>query len=86
MLVGGRTSYINQSPAAELIFRLRRHQISVFIVQDRATGGDCGAPLAASYAFHLRSWSSDGLCYFVVGDVSTDDLNALAKLTKSPGP
>lgn len=83
-LVGGRTSYINQSPAAELIFHLRQHQLSLFIVQNRATGGDCGAPLAAAYSFHVRSWARDGLCYFAVGDVSADDLNALAKLMKSP--
>jgi len=84
VLVGGRTSYINQSPGAELIFRLRQHQISLFIVQDRATGGDCGTPLAASYSFHVRGWSNDGLCYFAVGDVNADDLNALAKLMHSP--
>ena len=84
VLVGGRTSYVNQSPGAELIFRLRQHQISLFIVQDRATGGDCGTPLQPSYSFHVRSWGSDGLCYFAVGDVSADDLNQLATLMKAP--
>lgn len=82
-LVGGRPSYINQSPAAELIFRLRQHQLSLFIVQDRATGDNCGAPLSASYSFHVRSWERDGLCYFAVGDVSADDLNQLAALMKA---
>ena len=35
VLVGGRVSYLNQSPGAELIFRVRQHQISVFIFQEK---------------------------------------------------
>jgi len=31
VLVGGRVSYLGQSPGAELIFRVRQHQVSVFI-------------------------------------------------------
>src|SRR6202049_3819994 len=30
-LLGARISYLNQTPGAELIFRVRQHQISVFI-------------------------------------------------------
>ena len=33
-----KVSYLNQSPGAELIFRVRQHQISVFIFQERAAG------------------------------------------------
>jgi len=36
-LVGGRVAYLGQSPGAELIFRVAKHQISVFIFQ-----GDAG--------------------------------------------
>ncbi len=35
-LAGGRVAYVKQSPGAELIFRIRQHQISVFIFQERA--------------------------------------------------
>src|ERR1700721_1328738 len=38
VLVGGRVSYLNQSPGAELIFRVRQHQISVFVFQARDLG------------------------------------------------
>ena len=83
-LVGGRKSYVNQTPAAELLFRLRQHQLSVFIFQEGGENGECRNALQAAYSFHARSWSDDGLCYFAVGDVNADDLNALAKLMKAP--
>src|SRR5258708_2515130 len=38
VLLGAKVSYLNQSPGAELIFRVRQHQISVFIFQERALG------------------------------------------------
>jgi anti-sigma factor RsiW len=42
-LVGGRVSYLRQSPGAELIFKIRQHQVSVFIFQEKDLGGgECG--------------------------------------------
>jgi anti-sigma factor RsiW len=83
-LVGGRASYVNQTPAAELIFRLRQHQLSVFIFQEGERTGSCSSANLSGNSFHVRSWSRDGLCYFAVGDVSGDDLNQLATLMKAP--
>jgi anti-sigma factor RsiW len=83
-LVGGRASYVNQSSTAELIFRLRQHQLSVFIFQPSERSGQCSSVSIAAYSFHVRSWNRDGLCYFAVGDVSGDDLNQLATLMKAP--
>jgi len=81
-LIGGRTSYLNQSVGAELIFRIRQHNISVFIFQERALGNACADRTASDLNFHLDSWSQNGLCYFAVGDVNPDDLNKLAALLK----
>jgi anti-sigma factor RsiW len=83
-LVGGRASYVDQSPAAELIFRLRQHQLSLFIFQQSERTGPCANATTPAYSFRVRSWSHDGLCYFAVGDVSSDDLNQLAALMKAP--
>src|ERR1700722_213112 len=77
-LAGGRLSYLNQSPGAELLFRVRQHQISVFIFQDRglpAAQADKSAPTALS--FEVRSWRHNGLRYFVIGDASPKDLDTL---------
>lgn len=86
VLEGGKVSYLNQSPGAELIFRVRLHQISVFIFQERALGNmrpDDAARSALS--FNVRSWSQNGLRYFVIGDVGTQDLDKLSELVKAAG-
>jgi anti-sigma factor RsiW len=82
-LVGGKVSYLNQSPGAELLYRVRQHQISVFIFQEQALGNmrlDTSAQSALS--FNMRTWSSDGLRYFVVSDVAGEDLDRLSELLR----
>jgi anti-sigma factor RsiW len=82
-LVGGRVTYLGQASGAELIYRIRKHEISVFIFQDRA--GDLASvpssPIQA-FSFHMESWVKNGLRYFVVGDVGNDDLESLSKLLR----
>jgi anti-sigma factor RsiW len=85
-LVGGRVTYLAQSPGAQLIYRLRQHEISVFIFQDR---GDETATLASSpvstLSFTVESWTKNGLRYFVVGDVGAQDIERLTKLLRDAG-
>ena len=85
-LVGGRVSYLAQSPGAHLIYRFRRHEISVFIYQDR---GDATAALASApvsmLSFTVESWTKNGLRYFVVGDVGAQDIEGLSKLLRDAG-
>jgi anti-sigma factor RsiW len=84
VLLGGKVAYLNQSPGAELIFRVRQHQISVFIFQDRELGNlrlDDSARSALS--FNVRTWSQNGLRYFAVSDVSSSDLDKLCEMLKA---
>jgi anti-sigma factor RsiW len=84
-LVGGRIAYLGQSPGAELLYLIRKHQVSVFIFQDRAVGH---LPRSDSMlqrqqeTFNFRSWSQNGLHYFVIGGVAGDDLSRIADLFK----
>jgi anti-sigma factor RsiW len=82
-LVGGRVSYLEQSPGAELIFRVRKHQISVFIFQERAIPGRFPnvGPIEAR-SFHLETWRHNDLRYFVIGDAAREDIQGLSKLLK----
>jgi anti-sigma factor RsiW len=83
-LVGGRVSYLEQSPGAELIFRIRKHLISVFIFQDRAIPAEFSASEAIdARSFHLESWTQGELHYFVIGDASPEDLRALRDLLRN---
>jgi len=84
ILVGGRVSYLSQSPGAELIFRVRQHQISLFIFQDqglRAAG--INEPVRTALSFEVRTWRHNGLRYFVIGDASPQDLDKLSELIKA---
>ena len=82
-LVGGRVSYLEQSPGAELIFHVRKHQISVFIFQERAmpVRFPNAGPIDAR-SFRLETWRHNDLRYFVIGDVAREDIQALSKLLK----
>jgi anti-sigma factor RsiW len=83
-LIGGRVSYFEQAPGAHLIYQLHKHEISVFIFQDR---GNAALPSGArpELSFTVETWSMNGLRYFVVGDVGGQDVEALSQLFKNAG-
>ena len=87
-LLGGRMAYIGQSPGAQLLFGIRKHQISVFIVQERQGFSSAGtAPrMSQDLNFNLETWSDHGIRYIVVGDTSPADVDSLAKLMRSARP
>jgi anti-sigma factor RsiW len=83
-LVGGKVSYLEQAPGAQLLFRVRKHQISVFIFQARILGRkSAGTQEMDAQSFHLVSWQRNGLQYFVIGDVAPEELRALSNLLKT---
>jgi anti-sigma factor RsiW len=83
-LLGGRICYLEQTPGAQLIYRLRKHQISVFIFQDRALPvsltGSFGNP---QLSFSNETWIQEGLRFFVVGDTGAADNERLSELLKA---
>ena len=82
-LLGGRVTYLAQTPGAQLIYQVRKHEISVFIFQDRGdeTASPASGPLHA-LSFNMENWTDNGLRYFVVGDVGPEDIDALSKLLR----
>ena len=84
-LVGGRISYLERAPGAQLIYRIRKHQISVFIFQDRdVPASPLGGPrIGQQVGFSQQTWSDRGLRYFVVGDTGPSDIAHLADLLKT---
>jgi anti-sigma factor RsiW len=82
-LLGGRVFYLEQTPGAHLIYQLRKHEISVFIVPERdAENRQFASSAAKAISFQTQTWTQNGLRYFVLGDVNGEDLQALAKLLK----
>ena len=83
-LVGGRVSYLEQAPGAELIFKIRKHQISVFMFQERAITAEFAANEAReAQSFHLATWNQGELRYFAIGDVGAEDIQALRVLLEN---
>ena len=80
-LLGGRVSYLGQSPGAHLIYQIRKHEISVFIFQGHPDVPDL-VP-GREMSFNMTSWTEGGLRYYVVGDTSLDDIKKLADLLKA---
>jgi len=85
-LLGGRVTYLAQTPGAHLIYQIRKHEISVFVFQDGATE-TVGLPSRAAHvlSFNMESWTQDGLRYFVVGDAGAGDIAALSTLLRESG-
>ena len=86
-LLGGRVTYLGQTPGAHLIYTLRKHQISVFIFPERAFPGEREerSRIVKELSFHVETWNHAGLWYCLVGDVSANDMDNLAELLKSAG-
>jgi anti-sigma factor RsiW len=83
-LLGGRLTYLDQTPGGQLIYDYRKHHISVFVFQERSLPSSLrGSSLAPEkLPFNVETWDQDGLRYFVIGDASKDEIDRLARLFK----
>jgi anti-sigma factor RsiW len=84
-LLGGRMTYLDQTPGAHLIYNIQKHHISVFVFQERSLPARLyDNPVSPmKQPFNLETWSQDGLRYFVIGDASAAYIDSLAKLFKA---
>ncbi len=84
-LLGGRMTYLDQTPGAHLIYDVRKHHISVFVFQERSLPAslDKNSLLPKKLPFNMETWNQGGLRYFVIGDASAADIDSLARLFKA---
>lgn len=82
-LVGGRLDRIFNRPTATLVYRRRAHIINVFV-----SAGETRAGEGDLRGFHVRHFALHDLDYWVVSDVSPEELSrfkkAFAEAAKSP--
>jgi anti-sigma factor RsiW len=85
MLRGGKLVYFQHNPGAHLLFEERRHQISVFILQDEPNSARLPAAVTPSsfQGFSVETWSQSGLRYVIISDTSPADIHALADLLRA---
>lgn len=84
-LVGGRLVYFEHKPAAELVYELRRHELSVFVAQQSAGPPPSGTgPVdLRENGFNIETWSQNGLPYIIVSDASSSDVRALGDMFRA---
>jgi anti-sigma factor RsiW len=84
-LLGGRLTYFQQNPGAQLLFEVGKHRISVFIFQDRAELSrlNSESSLSRKLAFSSETWTEGGLRYFIVGDATPSDIHGLSGFLRS---
>ena len=84
-LLGGRMTYLDQTPGAHLIYDARKHHISVFVFQERSLPAklDENSLLPKQLPFNMETWSQGGLRYFVIGDAGAVDIASLAQLFRA---
>lgn len=84
-LLGGRVAYLNQNPGAGLLFQFRKHRLSVFVFQDRATWTNLGTQDKPEQreSYWVENFSVNGLRYFVIGDTSAQNVQQLSELMRS---
>jgi len=78
-LLGGKVTYLQQRPAAELLYRAGRHKISVFVLQVAPGTG----PVTGTTTFRVQSWNAGGLQFAVVTDASAAEASRLVTLLKT---
>ena len=84
-LLGGRMTYLDQTPGAHLIYDAGKHHISVFVFQERSLPArlDKDPVSPKQLTFNMETWTQGGLRYFVIGDASAANIDSLAKLFKA---
>jgi anti-sigma factor RsiW len=79
-LLGGKLIYFNHAPEAQLLFSVRQHRISVFILRSPPVTPDGSQ---TEDGFTTESWTASGLRYVVVSDAAPPDVHALADLLRA---
>lgn len=87
-LEGGRMVYVGQEPAAQLIYRLGQHRLSVLVVRKPGDAGQAGgAPVVEGRdAFNTAAWRSRELRFYLVSDADRTAVEQLAALMAQANP
>jgi anti-sigma factor RsiW len=71
-LLGGRLDYLDDAPAAALVYRRDKHVIDVFI--QPASSHDEAPTACARRGYNLLHWSANGMSYWLASDVEAGEL------------
>jgi anti-sigma factor RsiW len=79
-LIGGRLDYLDNHPAAALVYRRNQHVINLFIWP----ASDRSSALSASTinGYNLYQWNQSGMTFWAVSDLEKNQLKAFVELVQ----
>ncbi len=75
-LTGGRLDYVQDHPAAALVYHRREHAINVFVWPE--SGERPRSDRDDSRGYHLVTWTHGGMTYWVISDLARPELDDFA--------
>jgi anti-sigma factor RsiW len=79
-LIGGRLDYLDDRPAAALVYQREKHVINVFIW--RTPERDQAPQTRERQGYHLIHWTDTGRAFWVVSDLNVRELSTFAELLR----
>jgi anti-sigma factor RsiW len=80
-LVGGRLDYLDNRPAAAVVYRRRQHIINLFIAP--ALHANDSSPVSRARAgYNIIEWSKSGMNYWAVSSLNPSELSQFAQLVR----
>jgi anti-sigma factor RsiW len=81
-LIGGRLDYVSGRPVAALVYQRRQHVINLFIFPTE-DNGNTGNKLLVKQGYNLIHWNRSGMTFWVVSDLSLNELQEFAQDVQS---
>lgn len=80
-LVGGRLDYLNGRTVAVLVYRHNLHPINVYVWP--SNNNEAALKMQERQGYHLIRWAVDGMEYWAVSDLATDELESFVGSLRS---
>jgi mycothiol system anti-sigma-R factor len=82
-LVGGRLDYLEGHPVAALVYGHNKHSINVFVWPE-PSAREGFAPVVTKQGYHVIHGTHDGMAYWVVSDLNSEELAGFARMLAAP--
>jgi len=78
-LIGGRMDYLESRPVAALVYRRNQHVINLFVWPANESTPESRLAIRG---YNLIHWEQSGMTYWLISDLSTDELMECGRLLK----
>jgi len=80
-LVGGRLDYVENTPAASLVYKRAQHVVNLFVWPSKR-GGDEPLQRLSRRGYNAYWWAKDGMHYWAVSDLNEAELQKFVELAR----